>query len=773
MSTDLGSYAHLSAIAAAFAADAILSTLLIFLWLMQRKEKHALYWGLGQLSVMSGIVLWFIGGRYLAEVWRIPLCAALLAAGMVGYWSGTKFFLGELHRAQQRWILPVALAITLACYVVWDAMPSLLAPGSAAILGVVMVWCGQRLIRNKNRYRFLGVTLLLRGVFNVLSSVTLGPELYLFWFIGTTVLKTLSMLGLIYAVQDEIQQRYARTIDSLSNGFLIRDRRGYVQVANERCARLLGFAGPADLVGKHVSDLLPGLTPQMADEYFQRFMAPGAVYPLVETAMFQLHDGSRLPVELLASPYEERGRLYCLVQLLDISERTRKDDLLRKAANIDPVTGYFNRHAITNRLREEVTLACSGGCECAVLFIDLDKFKRVNDSFGHAVGDELLRQFARRLHSVLGTKDVLARFGGDEFIVVLPELAAGSAEQQARACAEQIVAAMDNSFTVTHHVIGVSASVGVACYPQHGMDGATLIRHADIAMYVAKKSGRGEVRFFNDAMNAAAKDALVIDGALRSAIAGQEFRLVYQAITSAASGALTKVEALLRWQSATLGNVAPDRFIPVAEDSGMIVEIGTWVLNEACRQLGVWKAGALGELTVSINVSAWQLADPAFVGLVQQALAHNDLSPRQLELELTERVLIDNGGEVQSVLAQLRGMGVGISLDDFGTGYSSLSYLTQFHLNTLKIDRAFVMDIEHSERSNNLVHAIIAMGQSLGLQLVAEGVETAGQASILRQLGCHHLQGYHISLPIPADELPAFACRLKSAGAVAEVAENA
>jgi PAS domain S-box-containing protein len=283
---------------------------------------------------------------------------------MVGYWSGTKFFLGELHRAQQRWIMPVALAITLVCYLVWDAMPSLLAPGSAAILGVVMVWCGQRLIRNKNRYQFLGVTLLLRGVFNVLSAVTLGPELYLFWFVGTTVLKTLSMLGLIYAVQDEIQQRYARTIDSLSNGFLIRDRRGYVQVANERCA-LAGLCRTGRS-GGHVSDLLPGLTPQMADEYFQRFMAPGAVYP-VETAMFQLHDGTRLPVELLASPYEERGRLYCLVQLLDISERTRKDDLLRQAANIDPVTGYFNRHAITNRLKEEVTLACSGDCECAVL----------------------------------------------------------------------------------------------------------------------------------------------------------------------------------------------------------------------------------------------------------------------------------------------------------------------------------------------------------------------------------------------------------------------
>ncbi|GJJ01074.1 hypothetical protein RugamoR64_16120 [Duganella rhizosphaerae] len=757
MSTDLSNYAHLSAVAAAFAADAILSTLLIFLWLMQRKEKHALFWGLGQLSVMGGIITWFIGDRIFSETLRIQLCAVLLSAGLIGYWSGTKFFLGELYRYQIRWILPVGILIAVLSGAAWFSNPAIIAPGSAAILGMMMLWCGQRLIKNKNRYRLLGITLILRGGFNLLSAVTLGPELYLIWFVGTTILKTLSMLGLIYAVQDEIQQRYARTIDSLSNGFLIRDRRGYVMVANERCARLLGFNAPADLIGRHVTDLLPGLTREMADHYFSQFVTEGVHFPIVDTAVVTLHNGNKLPLEMLGSPYEERGRTYCLVQLLDISERKKKDDLLYQAARIDPVTGYFNRHALSKRLEEELANAAFDRNECAVLFIDLDKFKRVNDSFGHAVGDELLRQFARRLHAILRPQDVLARFGGDEFIVVLPGLPAGGSEKTASDCAAGIIATMGDSFNLSHHAIGVSASVGIACYPLHGSDSDTLIRNADIAMFEAKKAGRGEMRFFNDAMNAAAKDALVIDGALRGAIEAGEFRLVYQAITNSHTGKLTKVEALLRWDSALLGAVPPDRFIPVAEDSGMIVELGTWVLNQACRQVAQWKASPLGEITISINVSAWQLADPAFVGLVRQALASNGLAARQLELELTERVLIDDGGQVQAVLAQLRSLGISISLDDFGTGYSSLSYLTQFHLNTLKIDRAFVMDIEHSERSNNLVHAIIAMGHSLGLQLVAEGVETAGQAAILEKMGCHYLQGYHISRPIPAEELLVFA----------------
>jgi len=748
---------YLTAMMVEFTADAILSVLLIFLWLMQRKEKHALFWGAGQLSVMAGGVVWFKAGNLVSLQWQLYLCALFLTVGMAGYWAGMQFFIGRLRRSHMHWLAPGILICSGVFYFLWRTNNTWLVPGSASALGLVMLWIGSRLASVHNRYRLLGLTLILRGGFNLLTAASLSPEMYGIWFVGTSVLKMLSMLGLIYAVQDEIQQRYAHTIDSLSHGFLIRDRRGYIHVANERCAKLLGFNNAQELIGLHSSDLLPGLTRDMADQYFQRFEAEGVQYPIADTAILNLRNGNRLPVELLGSPYIERGQLYCLVQLLDVSERKKKDDLLYQAARIDPVTGCFNRHALSTRLAQEVEKAASKGRECAVLFIDLDKFKRVNDSFGHAAGDELLRSAANRLHSLLRPDDVLARFGGDEFIVIIPDLARDSAEWMATDCANEIIAAMARGFEVSYHALSVTASIGIACYPQHGHDSDTLIRNADIAMYEAKKAGRGEQRIFHDAMNAVAKDGLVIDGALRGAIEANEFYLVYQAITNAHSGKLTKVEALLRWNSSLLGQVTPDRFIPVAEDSGMIIALGTWVLEQACRQLGAWKKSVLDDVTISINVSAWQLADPQFVTLVSQALIQNGLSPHQLELEMTERVLIEDTANVQTVLAQLRALGVGISLDDFGTGYSSLSYLTQFHLNTLKIDRAFVMDIEHSERSNSLVHAIIAMGHSLGLQLVAEGVETEGQAAILEKMGCHYLQGYHIARPIPPDELLRFA----------------
>ena len=727
------------------AADAILIVILLFLWFRQRSEWHALLWAGGQLSLTIGTASWFLGAtlsqHYLFAA--ITLCGAV--AGLVG---GTEYFLGHLRR---RHLPPVALACGLAViglYGYWRGQPLRVELVTAGLLGAALLWSGLRLGLHRNRYRFLGMVLIARGAFNLANSQRWLAENYESWFVYSIAIKTLSMLCLIYAVQEKIRHRYVHTIDSLSNGFLIQDRSGQIQVANERCARLLGHAHAGALIGTHVADHRLFASRQDAAAYFRRFEAAQGAYPFIETATIALAGGHTVPLEMIASPYIESGQLYCMVQLFDISERQKKDALLHRAAHHDPVTGLLNRHGLLQELERCVQQARQAGGDCALFFIDLDRFKRINDTFGHETGDRLLCQFAQRLQGVLPKQAIVARFGGDEFIIVLP----GAAVAMARVVGQRMLDALAAPFTLPLQALSVSASIGVACHPQHGASADALIRNADIAMYEAKKAGRGHLRFFDDGMTAHAREALTIDGALRLAIAANELQLVYQPIVTADGRQLRKVEALLRWHSAQLGMVPPDRFIPVAEDSELIVELGHWVLHAACRQLAQWQ-GEMGELIVSINVSARQVLDPGFTEQVRRALDAHGLPARRLELELTERVLLDDTDRVQVALSRLSALGVSLSLDDFGTGYSSLAYLARFRLDTLKIDRSFVLQIEHNERGRSLAATIVAMGASLGMEVVAEGVETAGQAAILQAMGCHYLQGYHIARPMAAQAL--------------------
>lgn len=734
--------------------DLILCAVLVFLWWRHSDEKHAIAWAAGQLAMTAGTAFWYLS----PPDWpRHALAAITVTVSAAGFWAGTEFFLGNLKRRHVRVALLSFVLFGCAGYAAWTRLGLSVDNSIALTYGVTFLWIGWRLAGRRNQYRLLGLILVARGVFNLANGLNLVPPVIEAWFIWSFLVKASSMLCLIHAVQEKIQKRYTRAIDSLSKGFLVYDRDGRIRSANESSARLLGAPGVKQLLGTHVADWMPAIKRQKVAEHFQRFAA-ATRYPHVETAVIDGGDGRELPLELIASPHYERGQLHCMMLVMDITERKKNDDLLQRAANYDSVTGLLNRNGLSARLAAALAQARANGEACAVLFIDIDKFKRVNDSFGHAAGDQLLAQMAQLLRAVARGGDVLARFGGDEFIVVLLGLPQAGVDAAAAACGRQILRALDDGFQLSPQLITVSASIGVACFPRDGDDADTLTRNADIAMHDVKNTGRGELRFFDPAMSAYARDALVIDGALRGAIQAGELSLAYQPISNAASGAMDKVEALLRWHSASLGTVGPDRFIPVAEDSGLIIELGAWVLDEACRQLAGWR-DTLPELVVSINVSARQLLDPAFIGLVERALAGNGLAPGRLELELTERVLISDGAQVRVALGRLRELGVSLSLDDFGTGYSSLSYLTQFQINTLKIDRAFVTDMVDSPRSNALVATIIAMGQSLGLQLVAEGVETAGQARALEAMGCHYLQGYHISRPVGADALLLYAAR--------------
>ena len=419
---------------------------------------------------------------------------------------------------------------------------------------------------------------------------------------------------------------------------------------------------------------------------------------------------------------------------------------LRQWAESDPLTNLPNRARLRTRLVEAIDHARRDGRQRALLFIDLDRFKNINDSLGHAVGDELLIQVARRLSGAVRAGDTVGRLGGDEFVILLEQL--GHADQAAQV-AQALLDAASGQYAVAGHELAVTPSIGIAVYPADGEDAETLLKNADSAMYHAKSAGRNNYQFFTAAMNTRVREHLQMENSLRQALARGELSLHYQPQFNLESDRLCGCEALLRWHSPSLGQVPPDKFIPIAEDSGLIVPIGEWVLNEACRQAMAWREQGLPELTVAVNVSPVQFRHADLAEQVERALRDSGLPPQLLELELTESVLAENLEQVSATLERLRRLGVHLAMDDFGTGYSSLSYLKYFKLDTLKIDRSFISDLTNSDDYAALTIAIIGMAHSLGMSCIAEGIETASQQDFLRWHGCSIGQGYLFSRPLP------------------------
>jgi diguanylate cyclase (GGDEF)-like protein len=388
----------------------------------------------------------------------------------------------------------------------------------------------------------------------------------------------------------------------------------------------------------------------------------------------------------------------------------------------------------------------------ALVFIDLDHFKRVNDSLGHSVGDDLLCAVAQRLSGTVRKVDTLARLGGDEFIIALP----GGHASAAADVASRMLDVCAAPFLVAGHELTVTPSLGISLYPVDGTDFEALLRNADAAMYKAKEAGRNAFRFYSSEMNVATLKHLLMESGLRRGLGAHEFVLHYQPLVQVESGAIVGVEALIRWQNPELGLIGPDQFIHVAEDIGLIIPIGEWVLREACRQVRAWQDSGLPPLMVAVNVSPVQFRQAGFVETVAGVLAATELEARFLELELTERTVMHDAEQTLGTLRTLNRMGVELALDDFGTGYSSLAYLKRFPVGKLKIDRSFVRDLEGNSDDRAIASTILSMGHSLRLKVLAEGVETAEQYAILRDMGCELVQGYHFSRPLPADQFVAF-----------------
>ncbi|MGE5468197.1 MAG: EAL domain-containing protein [Ignavibacteria bacterium] len=433
----------------------------------------------------------------------------------------------------------------------------------------------------------------------------------------------------------------------------------------------------------------------------------------------------------------------------DITEQRRKDEHIRHLAFHDPLTGLPNRALLLDRLQHAIRRAQRESSRLALLFIDLDRFKGINDTLGHDVGDELLRRVAGRIKARLRGMDTIARMGGDEFVVLLEDI---EEPEHCAALAGEIIADVSLPLEIQGHDIRIGTSVGIACFPEDGGDALTLMKHSDTAMYAAKAEGRGIYRFFQAEMMEAANLRLKLETELRHAIANGEFELHYQPKVCAASGSNCGVEALVRWRHPERGLVPPSDFIPVAEESDLILDIGDWVINEACRQSAAWEAQGVTP-TIAINVSAKQLRQESLVERIAAVAEHHGIAPSRLQVEVTESLVMADPKQASALLGRMRAIGVTVAIDDFGTGYSSLSYLRRLPIDVIKIDRSFVMNADRVEEDAQIVRTIVALAQTLKMVVVAEGVETEAQASLLRTLGCDAVQGYLYAKPAPAAEI--------------------
>ncbi|HAJ91566.1 MAG TPA: hypothetical protein DCO71_02915 [Gammaproteobacteria bacterium] len=419
-------------------------------------------------------------------------------------------------------------------------------------------------------------------------------------------------------------------------------------------------------------------------------------------------------------------------------------------AHHDALTGLPNRILLNDRITAELAHARRQQGKLALLFLDLDRFKIINDSLGHAVGDQLLRVIARRLGNCVREEDTVARLGGDEFMVLLPRISSSS---DAGRIARKIIDCLVNPISCNGHELHITTSVGISIFPHDGVDAETLIKHADISMYRAKELGRNKAIYFTAEMNAGSRKQLALENSLRLAAGKNQLKLFYQPKIDIFRNTIVGVEALLRWEHPTMGMISPMEFIPVAEDSGLIIPIGEWVLNTAFTQLKQWHQAGYASLSMAVNISSAQLSRPGLEDVIEKALQAADLDARMTELEITENVAMENLEPAIAILEKLKHMGVSIAMDDFGTGYSSLSYLRQLPVDVVKIDQSFVREIPDSHEDVLIAQAIIAMTQSLNLSVVVEGIENVKQLNFFRQQGCNIVQGFLFSKPVEADEM--------------------
>jgi diguanylate cyclase (GGDEF)-like protein/PAS domain S-box-containing protein len=564
------------------------------------------------------------------------------------------------------------------------------------------------------------------------------------------VLTTFAPIGRIKQMESRLEL-WAKVFEASSESIMVTNAEREIVTVNRAFLRTTSFEY-SEVIGRQPDFLRSG---HHSDNFFEQVWGTARARGSWQGEQWiRRKNGETFPIWVVINAVRNaRGEvIHFVATFLDISERKDNERRISHLAHHDTLTDLPNRALCLDRLNMAVQQAKRSGRRVGVLFMDLDRFKSINDTLGHHVGDGLLRSVAKRLLEVVRSGDTVSRLGGDEFVVVFSDI--DSADEVAEIVEKRLVPAIRAPHLIDGVELNVSCSVGVAVFPENGETVDILMRNADAAMYHAKEEGRNNAQFFTAEMDKAQRERLQIEQDLHNAVERNELRLHYQPRVDALNGDVVAVEALVRWQHPTHGLVPPGQFIAVAEECGLIVPIGYWVIQEACRQQAEWRDGDIGDIRVSINLSAAQFQDEGLVEGVAAILKRHRNNPGTIEFELTESLLMIDRGRTIDQLRGIKALGVSLSIDDFGTGYSSLNYLYRFPIDKLKIDQSFVSDMLSDPKDYAITQAIIGLGHTLGLKVVGEGVETIEQRFALASAGCDELQGYYFSRPIPADDLP-------------------
>lgn len=728
----------------------LLSAAFFLIWALSRNNNAALMWGIAHAAYGVGIMLAF-QHQHEPTLWLGLITVMAFSIYLTTFWLAIDAYEG-------RYVSVIVLLIYLGGISIAGLGANfLMGRASVVVLSIVVLTRSALHFYGPLRMRWVAAAFFLKAA-SYLSALAdidhFGTYLQPLWMYGVHWSTNLILaLTLVQVAVHQSRNRLSQLLQHLPDALVATKLDGTVLFCNDAYARLCNNPTMKGLLGKRVMLLEEEFAEAAELAKLDGTDRNPSKFPLKMDRDISMPGSHWFPAEINFSTFRDFGELVILAQIHDLSEIKKAEQERHKLATTDRITGLPNR----NHLESKLTIALRESQRyqqlCAVLLIDLDHFMRVNDTMGHAAGDNLIKEVAEALTAGKRDSDILGRFGGDEFLIIATNLPIYDAKTIAEQMARTVCQTLTRNFVVNGIDIRLGASVGVALMTKSGSTAANLIQFAELAMYDAKRLGRGGWSFFDETMEQQLRKNIQMESALRNAIEREELYLVYQPIVDSMTGATVKVEALLRWNSAEFGLVTPDVFIPVLEQSSQIIDVGNWVIETALRQCATWHQASRVVPVISINISTRQFLQHDFEEQFQRLLTQYRISPEFIELELTESLLADTDTDVAALLKRLSLAGISISIDDFGTGYSSLSYLARFEVDTVKIDQSFIADLESDPRHRSLVKMIIAMGHSLGLKVVAEGVETVAQQEFLQQQHCDYLQGYLFNEPVVPSEI--------------------